>query len=127
MRSVKLAAATLVIAALPLGSAMADTFWRNIISSGATTASTYLTFRHDHKLIVAAQDDAGSYIASDGAIRGPYLEAALQKLRNDNPDLQASDMDEHFDRIGLTRRIGNDRRLREGSALAEQLLGGVSP
>ncbi|MGU3881154.1 selenocysteine-specific translation elongation factor [Pseudomonas aeruginosa] len=30
---------------------------------------------------------------------------------------------EHFDRIGLTRRIGNDRRLREGSALAEQLLG----
>ncbi|MBG6488961.1 SelB C-terminal domain-containing protein, partial [Pseudomonas aeruginosa] len=34
---------------------------------------------------------------------------------------------EHFDRIGLTRRIGNDRRLREGSALAEQLLGGVSP
>ncbi len=50
MRSVKLAAATLVIAALPLGSAMADTFWRNIISSGATTASTYLTFRHDHKL-----------------------------------------------------------------------------
>ncbi|HDR3019958.1 DUF2388 domain-containing protein [Pseudomonas aeruginosa] len=93
MRSVKLAAATLVIAALPLGSAMADTFWRNIISSGATTASTYLTFRHDHKLIVAAQDDAGSYIASDGAIRGPYLEAALQKLRKDNPDLQASDME----------------------------------
>ena len=34
---------------------------------------------------------------------------------------------EYFDRIGLTRRIGNDRRLREGSALAEQLLGGVSP
>ena len=29
MRSVKLAATTLVIAALPLGSAMADTFWRN--------------------------------------------------------------------------------------------------
>ncbi|WP_320077442.1 DUF2388 domain-containing protein [Klebsiella pneumoniae] len=26
-------------------------------------------------------------------MRGPYLEAALQKLRNDNPDLQASDME----------------------------------
>ncbi|RCI70127.1 DUF2388 domain-containing protein, partial [Pseudomonas aeruginosa] len=63
MRSVKLAAATLVIAALPLGSAMADTFWRNIIYSGATTASNYLTIRPDHKLIVAAQDDAGSYSA----------------------------------------------------------------
>ncbi|MGV8422553.1 DUF2388 domain-containing protein, partial [Pseudomonas aeruginosa] len=50
MRSVKHAAATLVIAALPLDSSMAETFWGNIISSGATTASTYLTFRDDHKL-----------------------------------------------------------------------------
>ncbi|KAF1054864.1 MAG: hypothetical protein GAK43_00603 [Stenotrophomonas maltophilia] len=93
MRTVKLAAAFALIA-LPIGSAMADGFWRDILSSGATTASTYLTFRHDHKLIAAAQDDAGSYVASDGQIRGPYLEAALQRLRSENPDLtQRSDMD----------------------------------
>lgn len=50
---------------------MADgDFWRDVISSGATTASTYLTFKHD-KLIVAAQDDASAFVASDGAIRGP--------------------------------------------------------
>ncbi|CAH0155262.1 MULTISPECIES: DUF2388 domain-containing protein [unclassified Pseudomonas] len=65
---------------------------RDVLSSGATTASTYLTFK-DNKMIVPAQDDASSYIASNGEIRGPYLEAALHKIRTDNPDLQASDME----------------------------------
>lgn len=88
----KLAVATLALLALPVGSAMADTFWRNVISSGATTGSTYLTFK-DNKLIVAAQDDAGRFVASDGGIRGPYLEAAMQKVRAENPGLQATDME----------------------------------
>ena len=88
----KLAVATMALLSLPVGSAMADSFWRNVISSGATTGSTYLTFK-DHKLIVAAQDDAGSFVASDGSIRGPYLEAAMQKVRADNPGLQATDME----------------------------------
>ncbi|WP_455806011.1 DUF2388 domain-containing protein [Pseudomonas fluorescens] len=92
MMRLKLAVATLALLSLPVGSAMADSFWRNVISSGATTGSTYLTFK-DHKLIIAAQDDAGSFVASDGGIRGPYLEAALQKVRADNPGLQASDME----------------------------------
>jgi uncharacterized protein (TIGR02448 family) len=89
---VKLAVATLALLSLPVGSAMADTFWRNVLSSGATTGSSYLTFK-DHKMIVAAQDDAGSFVASEGGIRGPYLEAAMQKVRADNPGLQASDME----------------------------------
>ncbi|MEW5544325.1 DUF2388 domain-containing protein [Pseudomonas soli] len=88
----KTAIAATVLFSLPLGSAMADTFWRNIISSGATTASTYLTFK-DHKLIVAAQDDAGSFVASEGAIRGPFLEAAIRQVRAENPGVQASDME----------------------------------
>lgn len=88
----KLAVATLALLSLPVGSAMADSFWRNVISSGATTGSTYLTFK-DHKLIIAAQDDAGSFVASDGSIRGPYLESAMQKVRADNPGLQATDME----------------------------------
>ena len=88
----KLAVATIALLSLPVGSAMADSFWRNVISSGATTGSTYLTFK-DHKLIIAAQDDAGSFVASDGSIRGPYLEAAMQKVRADNPGLQATDME----------------------------------
>ncbi|MBZ9782750.1 DUF2388 domain-containing protein [Pseudomonas sp. REP124] len=88
----KLAVATVALLSLPVGSAMADSFWRNVISSGATTGSTYLTFK-DHKLIIAAQDDASSFVASDGGIRGPYLEAAMQKVRADNPGLQATDME----------------------------------
>ena len=88
----KYAVATLAVLSLPVGSAMADSFWRNVISSGATTGSTYLTFK-DHKLVVAAQDAAGSFVASDGGIRGPYLEAAMQKVRADNPGLQATDME----------------------------------
>ncbi|MFJ3261499.1 DUF2388 domain-containing protein [Pseudomonas sp. NPDC086581] len=92
MRTAKLATAFALIA-LPVASAMADGFWRDIISSGATTASTYLTFKHD-KLIVAAQDDASAFVASDGAIRGPYLEAALTRLRSDDAALQdRSDME----------------------------------
>lgn len=90
----KLAVATLALLSLPVGSAMAeDTFWRNVITSGATTGSSYLTSKEDHKLVVAAQDDAGSFVASDGSIRGPYLEAAMQKARADNPGLQATDME----------------------------------
>ena len=88
----KLAVATVALLSLPVGSAMADTFWRNVLSSGAPTGSTYLTFKH-HKLIVAAQDDASSFVASDGGIRGPYLEAAMQKVRAENPGLQATDME----------------------------------
>jgi uncharacterized protein (TIGR02448 family) len=89
----KLAVATLALLSLHVGSAMAeDTFWRNVLTSGATTGSTYLTSR-DHKLVIAAQDDASSFVASDGGIRGPYLEAAMQKVRADNPGLQATDME----------------------------------
>lgn len=86
------AAATLTLLSLASASAMADPFWRNVISSGATTASTYLTSR-DHKLVAAAQDDAGSFVASEGAIRGPFLESALRQARAENPGLKATDME----------------------------------
>ncbi|MBD9483026.1 DUF2388 domain-containing protein [Pseudomonas sp. PDM14] len=81
---------TLGLLCLSAGQAMADDTLRQVLSSGATTASTYVTFK-DNKLIVAAQDDAGAYIASGGEIRGSYLEAAMQRVRSDNPGLQASD------------------------------------
>lgn len=90
----KIAGLAISLIVLPFGVAQAhdDDFLRDIISSGLTTASTYMTFKDD-KLIVAAQEDAGTFIASDGQIRGPYLEAALQQLREANPQLQASDME----------------------------------
>lgn len=84
--------ATLALITLPIGAAMADDFWKDLLSTGATTASTYLTVKDD-KLVGAAQDDASSFVASDGNIRGPYLEAAMTKVRADNPGLQATDME----------------------------------
>ncbi|AOE84154.1 DUF2388 domain-containing protein [Pseudomonas sp. TCU-HL1] len=88
-------AATLALIALPFASAQArdhddDDLLRSLLSTGATTASTYLTSGGDDKLVGPVQDDASSFIASDGAIRGPYLEAELQRLRQENPGLQAS-------------------------------------
>ena len=93
----KIAGLAVTLALLPFGTVQArpthdDGFLRSIISSGLTTASTYLTSRDD-KLIVAIQEDASSFVASDGQLRGPYLEAALQQLREANPGLQASDME----------------------------------
>lgn len=85
--------ATIAISCIPFGAAMADNdFVRQILSSGATTASTYMTFRDD-KMVAAAREDAGSFVATDGAIRGPYLEAMLLKVRSEQPQLQASDME----------------------------------
>ncbi|MCY1425106.1 hypothetical protein D9M71_408860 [compost metagenome] len=84
-------AATLALIAVPFASAVAkdDDLLRDLISTGATTASSYLTSGdHDNKLVGPVRDDASSFIASDGAIRGPYLEAELKRLRNENPAMQ---------------------------------------
>ncbi|MBU2334222.1 MULTISPECIES: DUF2388 domain-containing protein [Stutzerimonas stutzeri subgroup] len=90
MRKTLLAAFTLALA--PVGSAVADGLVRDILSSGATTASTYMTFKDD-KLVIPAREDAGSFVASNGEIRGPYLEAMLQQLRSEQPQLEATDME----------------------------------
>ena len=55
-------------------------------SSDATSSST-----KDNKVIRAARDDAASFVASHGAIRGAQLEAALLQIREHAPQLQASD------------------------------------
>lgn len=83
-------AALALAACLIAQSAAADGVLRDILSSGATTASTYLTFKDD-KLVVAAEEDASSFVASAGEIRGPHLEAALQRLRSEHPELQDAD------------------------------------
>jgi uncharacterized protein (TIGR02448 family) len=64
---------------------------RDYATSAGISASLYSTFKDD-KIVYAAQDDASSFVASNGAIRGPYLEAALRQLRGKNPGLRADDM-----------------------------------
>ena len=55
------------------------------------TSDTTTSIR-DSKIIREAQDDAASFVASDGDIRGAHLEAALNLLRTRVPEARdASD------------------------------------
>jgi uncharacterized protein (TIGR02448 family) len=61
-------------------------------SLGGTSASSKTT-TPDDKMVLQARDDAASFVASDGRIRGAQLEAALRHLRERNVAAQrASDM-----------------------------------
>jgi uncharacterized protein (TIGR02448 family) len=56
-----------------------------------TTDVTSSTFGDD-KVVREAKDDAASFVASRGEIRGAHLEAALQHIRGKLPELQVDDM-----------------------------------
>lgn len=77
---------------LPFGSAMARVDAGDVATSAGVSASLYSTFK-DHKLAIPARDDASSFIASGGTIRGVYLESVLNQIRHDNPGLNATDED----------------------------------
>ncbi len=62
-------------------------------SSAGTSASSNST-SGDDKVVLQARDDAASFVASEGRIRGAQLEAALRHLRERNADARsASDME----------------------------------
>ncbi|KAB0485871.1 conserverd hypothetical protein [Pseudomonas reinekei] len=68
------------------------------LSTQGTVASGYATSLvtsapFDHKLLLAARDDAAAFIASDGQLRGAQLESALSYLRRTQPKLHASDLE----------------------------------
>ncbi|MCE6981365.1 DUF2388 domain-containing protein [Pseudomonas frederiksbergensis] len=68
------------------------------LSTQGTVASGYASSMvtsapFDHKLLIAARDDAAAFIASDGQLRGSQLEAALIYLRRTQPKLHASDLE----------------------------------
>lgn len=61
-------------------------------SSAGSSASSGST-SGDDKVVMAAREDAASFVASQGRIRGAQLEAALRHLREaDESARQASDM-----------------------------------
>jgi uncharacterized protein (TIGR02448 family) len=45
----------------------------------------------DNKIVRAARDDAASFVASEGTIRGVKLESAFEAIRQQAPQLQATD------------------------------------
>lgn len=65
-------------------------------SAGGTSAGSSASSGSssgDDKVVLQARDDAASFVASSGRIRGVQLQAALRRLRERNPDArQASDM-----------------------------------
>lgn len=68
-----------------------DLTTQGVVASGyATSMVTSAPF--DRKLL-AARDDAASFIASDGQLRGAQLESALTHLRRTQPKLHASDLE----------------------------------
>jgi uncharacterized protein (TIGR02448 family) len=81
-----------LVLGLPFGSALADVDASDVATSAGVSASLYSTFKDD-KMMIPARDDASSFVASGGAIRGVYLEQVLQRVRQENPGLNASDED----------------------------------
>ena len=62
-------------------------------SGAGSSASSRISSGDDKKVVLAARDDAASFVASDGAIRGAQLESALRYLREHHAGMQhASDM-----------------------------------
>lgn len=60
-----------------------------VISGYVSSKVTSAPF--DRKRVLEARDDAASFIASDGRIRGARLQAALSELRASYPRLSADD------------------------------------
>lgn len=54
------------------------------------TSDTTTSIR-DMKVVAAAREDAASFVASEGAIRGAQLEAALVLLREKLPEARQAD------------------------------------
>jgi uncharacterized protein (TIGR02448 family) len=62
-------------------------------SSAAGSSASSGSSSGKDKVVLQARDDAASFVASDGRIRGAQLEAALRHLREHNAAAQrASDM-----------------------------------
>ena len=75
------------------GSAFAGGTTAGMSASSVGTSASSRTTSPDDKVVLQARDDAASFVASDGRIRGAQLEAALRHLRERNGDaLFATDM-----------------------------------
>lgn len=69
--------------------ATTDTLGSALAGSAEATSDATSSLR-DSKVVHAAQDDAASFVASNGELRGARLEAALRYLRSQSPALQSA-------------------------------------
>jgi uncharacterized protein (TIGR02448 family) len=80
--------------ALTTTAAMAGSFaGTSAGGSSAGSSASSGSSSGDDKVVLQARDDAASFVASEGHLRGARLEAAMRQLRERNPDArQATDM-----------------------------------
>lgn len=82
----------LAVLALPLP-ALASSFAGSSAGSASGASSAGSSSSDDDKIVLDAREDAAAFVASDGAIRGARLEAALLHLReHDAAQRDASDL-----------------------------------
>jgi uncharacterized protein (TIGR02448 family) len=67
-----------------------DELVRAVDASSDATSKVSSSFKDD-KIVLAARDDAASFVASQGQIRGVQLEGALDHIRQQAPQLKATD------------------------------------
>lgn len=70
--------------------ATTDTLGGLVANASESTSDISSSF-DDDKIVLAARDDAASFVASEGGIRGAQLEAALRHIRTQAPQIQADD------------------------------------
>jgi uncharacterized protein (TIGR02448 family) len=86
-----LTCAVLAFAAAPAFAGGTSAVGSSASSAGSSASSKTTT--PDDKVVLQARDDAASFVASDGRIRGAQLEAALRHLREKSaPAKHASDL-----------------------------------
>jgi uncharacterized protein (TIGR02448 family) len=94
IRLIPICALLACIVVAPAAFAGASTAGSSAMAVGTSASSkTTSPDNSKNKVVLQARDDAASFVASDGRIRGAQLEAALRYLRESNADARrASDM-----------------------------------
>ncbi|MFJ3372806.1 DUF2388 domain-containing protein [Pseudomonas sp. NPDC086251] len=89
-----MAALLLVLAANAQASSMISASITGALKGTSNATSKLSSSLKDNKIVLAAQDDAASFVATDGVIRGAQLESALQYIRHTTPELNPLSDDE---------------------------------
>lgn len=95
MKAVRLAAGALALT-LSCGTfassfvVTTDALVRGVNASTNATSDATSSLR-DNKIVQQAREDAASFVATGGAVRGARLESALAFVREQQPQLQATD------------------------------------
>jgi uncharacterized protein (TIGR02448 family) len=92
-RMIRLTLISILLACAIVAPAFAGQSSAGTLAIGVGTSASFKTTSPDMKVVAQARDDAASFVASNGRIRGAQLEAALRLLREKNADARrATDM-----------------------------------